>query len=70
MQEAFMKLVEEINAVDRFLNTFAQGIMALILAEHIGNSQLQAATEQIEIGEVTRLREITIPFFCQGKNDA
>lgn len=70
MQEAFMKLISEINEVDRFLNTFAQGIMAIILSEYIGNSQLQTVTEQIEIGEVTQLREVAIPFFLQGKSDA
>ncbi len=66
MWEAFAKLVDEINAIDKPLHDFAQGVMALILEDHIGGVMLSKFTKTVEIGNVGSLGDVTIPFFTSA----
>lgn len=66
MWEAFAKVIDEINAVDKPLHEFAQGIMALILEDHIGGAVLRNFTKTVEIGSVRSLGDVTVPFFTSA----
>jgi len=49
MQEAFAKVIDEVNAVDKPLHEFAQGVMTLIVEEHIGGAVLKQCSKTVEI---------------------
>jgi hypothetical protein len=63
MTEAWAKLVGEIDVVDKPLHEFAQGIIHLILEEHIGSSVLREQTKLVDLGGACDLRESNIPVF-------
>ncbi|MEO3715925.1 hypothetical protein [Roseateles flavus] len=50
MREAFAKVIDEVNAVDKPLHEFAEGVMALILEDYIGGAVLKQFSTTVEIG--------------------
>lgn len=67
MADAFAKLVGEINAIDKPLHLFAQGVMALILEEYIEVPMLSRMTKTVEIEACGSLQELSLPFFTTSK---
>lgn len=66
MWEAFAKVIDEVNAVDKPLYEFAQGVMALILEDHIGGAELGKVSKTVDIGAVRSLQDVTVPFFTSA----
>lgn len=56
MSEAFAKVIDKVNAVNKPLYEFAQRVMALIFEDHIGGAELSKASKTVDIGAVRPYR--------------
>lgn len=64
-EAALGNLLSEMSTVIASFNEFVQGLLFVVLDNHIGEDVLRRSVQQVDLGAVARSSDIEIPFFIE-----